>query len=87
MKIKLIMSLILAFLAFIFIIQNTVPVQVTFLLWSIEMSLVVLLLIMLGAGMIIGWVMCSYLRYVRSRRLGGAKDKLAKQDTDPSVKP
>ena len=86
MKIKLIMSLILAFLAFIFIIQNTVPVQVTFLLWSIEMSRVVLLLIMLGAGMIIGWVMCSYLRYMRSRRLGGARDKVAKPGSDPVVK-
>ncbi len=77
MKIKLVVSLLLAFLAFIFIIQNTHPVQVNFLAWSVEMSIVVMLMVMLGAGLIIGWVMCSYLRFIRSRRTGGKKDDLS----------
>ena len=75
MNIKLVVSLVLAFLAFVFIIQNTSPVQVTFLAWSVEMSIVVLLLVMLAAGAIIGWAMCSYLRYSRQRR--GVQDSKA----------
>ena len=40
MKVKLIISLALAILAFIFIAQNTETVRVVFLAWSIEMSIV-----------------------------------------------
>jgi uncharacterized integral membrane protein len=87
MRIKLIMSLVLAFLAFVFIVQNTDPVQVTFLFWSVEMSRVVLLLIMFGAGMIIGWVLSGYLRYVRGRQSGASGDKIARQSADPLGKP
>jgi len=83
MKIKLIVSLVLAFLAFIFIVQNTHPVQVHFLAWMVEMSIVVMLMVMLGTGMIIGWVMSSYLRFIRSRRNGGKKNDLSAKG--PSV--
>lgn len=68
MKIKLLISLVLAFLAFAFIAQNTDVVAVAFLFWSVEMSLVVLLLTMLGAGFLIGWLLNGYLRFVRNRR-------------------
>lgn len=67
MKFKLGAVLVLAFLAFVFIIQNSDPVEVDFLVWSIQMSRVVLLLIMLGTGIIIGWALGSYLRYARNR--------------------
>ncbi len=68
MKIKLGISLVLAFLVFIFISQNTETVKVEFLAWSIEMSLVLLAFILLGSGIIIGWLLNSYLRFVRNRR-------------------
>ena len=68
MKIKLVISLVLAILAFIFITQNTETVTVAFLAWSIEMSLVLLVFIMLGAGTIIGWSLSGYLRFVSHRK-------------------
>jgi len=73
MKFKLAISLVLALIAFIFITQNTNPVEVDFLAWSIEMSLVLLLVIMLGSGVIIGWLLNGYLRFARNRREARAK--------------
>ncbi len=67
MNIKLLVSLVLAFFCFIFIFQNASTVQVNFLFWSIEVSRVLLMVIMLGAGIVIGALLGSYLRY-RSRR-------------------
>ena len=78
MKIKLIISLVLAILAFIFITQNTETVTVAFLAWSIEMSLVLLVFIMLGSGIIIGWSLSGYLRFIGNRnrtRLQESKQK------------
>ncbi len=63
MKIKLWVSLVLAFFAFIFITQNTETTNVSFFIWSVEMSLVMLVFIMLGSGMIIGWLLNSYVRH------------------------
>jgi uncharacterized integral membrane protein len=68
MKIKLAISIILALLSFLFITQNTETVRVAFLAWSVEMSLVLLVFIMLGAGIIIGWSLNGYLRFVRNRK-------------------
>ncbi|MCF6238714.1 MAG: LapA family protein [Candidatus Marinimicrobia bacterium] len=68
MKIKIGISIVLALFAFIFITQNTETVAVAFLAWSIEMSLVLLVFIMLGAGIIIGWSLNSYLRFARNRK-------------------
>ena len=68
MKAKLGISIILAFIAFIFISQNTETVRVDFLVWSVEMSIVLLVFIILGTGVIIGWLLNSYLRFVRHRK-------------------
>ena len=68
MKIKLAISIILALLAILFITQNTETVRVAFLAWSVEMSLVLLVFIMLGAGVIIGWSLNGYLRFARNRK-------------------
>lgn len=67
MKIKLGVSLVLAFLAFIFLVQNVGSVRVAFLAWSVEMSLVLLLGMLLAAGIAIGWLLSGYLRFVRNR--------------------
>ncbi len=74
MKIKLAISIILALLAILFITQNTETVRVAFLAWSVEMSLVLLVFIMLGAGVIIGWSLSGYLRFVRNRKRAKAQE-------------
>jgi len=89
MKFKLGISLVLALLAFVFITQNTETVQVRVFLWSIEMSLVLLVFIMLGAGAIIGWFLNSYLRFASRRQQNKAQQgtsvnkTLTKDETFP----
>ena len=73
MKIKLGFSLFLSFLVFVFITQNAESVQVNFIIWSIDMSLVLLVFIMLGAGVMIGWFLSSYFRFARNRQQNNAK--------------
>ncbi len=73
MKIKLGICLLLSLLAFVFITQNAESVQVNFIIWSVDMSLVLLVFIMLGAGVIIGWFLNSYLRFARNRQQNRAK--------------
>jgi len=77
MKIKLGISLVLAFLAFIFISQNGETVTVAFLAWSVEMSLVLLVFIVLFTGIVIGWSLSSYLRFARHRAQNRAREKVA----------
>jgi len=76
MKIKLGISLVLAFLAFIFISQNGETVTVAFLAWSVEMSLVLLVFIVLFTGIVIGWSLSSYLRFARHRAQNRAREKV-----------
>lgn len=68
MKIKLGVSVVLAFLAFVFITQNIDPVMVNLLAWSVQMSVALLVFVMLGAGVVIGWLLSSYLRFARNRK-------------------
>ncbi len=76
MKIKLGISIFLAFLAFIFISQNTETVRVEFFVWSVEMSIVLLVFIVLVTGTIIGWLLNSYLRFSRNRKQAKAQEKI-----------
>lgn len=68
MKIRLAISFALAFLAFVFISQNTETVQVEFFTLSVEISLVLLVFIILACGVIMGWLLNSYMRFVRQRK-------------------
>ena len=60
MKYKLIISLVLICLIVIFIIQNVAVVEIDFFFWSIAMSRVLLMLILLVVGIIVGWLLKSY---------------------------
>ena len=60
MKYKLIISLVLICLIVIFIIQNVAVVEIDLFFWSIAMSRVLLMLILLVAGIIVGWLLKSY---------------------------
>lgn len=83
MKIKLWVSMVLAFLAFIFITQNTAMVDVKFIVWSVEMSLVLLVFLMLGAGVIIGWLLNSYVRFAGKKRKEQKAAESAARPPDP----
>jgi uncharacterized integral membrane protein len=68
MKFKFVVSLVLAFLTIIFISQNSETVRVVFLAWSVEMSLILLLFIILGAGVILGCLLPGFIRFVSQRK-------------------
>ncbi len=91
MKIKLSISILLAILAFVFISQNTETVRVEFFAWSVEMSLVLLVFIILATGIIIGWLMNSYLRFSRNRKKVKAqkniqtKEVATQEETDVAI--
>ena len=80
MKIKLGISLVLAFLVFIFISQNTEIVTVDFLAWSVEMSIVLLVFIILFTGIIIGWLLNSYLRFARNRKQAKTRENIQTEE-------
>ena len=63
MNFKLISGLIIVCLILIFIIQNIAIVEIRLFFWTIEISLVLLILILLGLGMVAGWLLNDYLTY------------------------
>ncbi len=65
MNIKMIISLVLAGLAVIFIIQNVTVVEVRFLIWTLPISRALLMFFTLAIGIIVGWTLHSI---SRSRR-------------------
>ena len=67
MNIKLILIVILASLAVIFITQNVAVVEVSFLFWSVTMSRALLIFFLLIIGFILGWFLHSYFSYRKSR--------------------
>ena len=67
MNFKLILILIMAGLAVIFITQNVAAVDVTFLIWSISMSRALLIFFVLVIGFVLGWFLHSYLAYRKTR--------------------
>jgi uncharacterized integral membrane protein len=67
MNVKLILLIILASLAVIFLTQNVAAVEVTFLLWSISMSRALLIFFTLAIGFILGWFLHSYLSYRKAK--------------------
>ncbi len=60
MNFKLILSVILAGLAVIFIIQNTAVVDIRFLSWTLSMSRLLLFFLLLAIGVILGWLLRGY---------------------------
>lgn len=67
MNVKLILIVILASLAVIFITQNVTVVEVSFLFWSISMSRALLIFFTLVMGFILGWFLHSYLSYRKAK--------------------
>lgn len=57
MRFKLILSLILAVMAVLFIIQNVTTVDMVVLFWTIPMSRALLMFLFLSIGTIFGWLL------------------------------
>ena len=57
---RFILALSLICLCIVFIVQNIAVVQITFLFWTLEISRVVLLLLVLLIGLIAGWIFKGY---------------------------
>jgi uncharacterized integral membrane protein len=68
MNYKLIMSLVLIGMVVVFIIQNVAVVEIKFLLWTLSMSRSLLMFFLLAAGAVIGWLLNSYSRHLKSAR-------------------
>lgn len=61
MNYKLILSLILACLVLLFIIQNAAVAEIHFLLWTFSMSRGLMIFFVLAIGVIIGWLLRSFI--------------------------
>ena len=62
-NLKLVLILLLIFLATLFLIQNTQVVKINILLWSYSMSVSIIIVSMLLFGVLIGWFLKSYTAY------------------------
>ena len=67
MNYKLLLILILAGLVVLFIIQNVAVVEIQFLFWSAKIPRSLLVVLMLAIGAIIGWFLHGYIRHRKSR--------------------
>lgn len=65
MHLKLILSLLLAGLAVLFVVQNVAVVEVRFLLWGLQMTLSLLIFLLFASGLIVGWLLHSYWMFRR----------------------
>jgi len=66
MNFKLILGLILAGLAVLFIIQNVTTVDLTFLFWTLSMSRALLMFLILSTGIILGWLLHSFAKRIKT---------------------
>jgi putative membrane protein len=55
--IRAILTALLIALPVIFVLQNTQVVEIRFLFWTLSMSRVLIILLMLAAGMLAGWLL------------------------------
>lgn len=67
MKLSFAVSIILSALAVVFALQNAQPARITFLYWSFEASLVIILLLTFVAG-VVSAIIASVPGYIRMRR-------------------
>lgn len=77
MNLKLTGVVILVVFALVFVAQNIDVVTISFLFWEISMSRAVLLFFSLLIGFIIGWLLHSYLSYLKDKKeYSDFKDKI-----------
>jgi uncharacterized integral membrane protein len=62
---KLIISLVLICLIVVLLIQNAAVVEIEIFFWTIAMSRVLLMVILLAVGVLVGWLLKTYLTHRR----------------------
>ena len=67
MNIKLTLILVLSGIILIFVMQNIAAVEVTFLLWSISLSRALLIFFALAFGILVGWLLRSYIEHRQAK--------------------
>ena len=67
-NLKLIISLLLTGLIVIFVTQNAAVVEIRFLLWEASMSRSLLIFFLLAVGILVGWLLNSYLSHRSGKR-------------------
>jgi len=65
---KLAATLVIGALVLIFVFQNTAAVKIQFLFWSMTMSRSLLILVFVGLGILIGWLLKSYVSFRHRHR-------------------
>ncbi len=65
MKYKLTAIIVLIFMAVIFIVQNAAVVDIKVFFWTISISRILLMFILLFIGTIIGFLLNSYLKHIK----------------------
>ena len=68
MRYKIILSIVLLVLLQLFIFQNMEIVQIRFLFWTLTVSRVFLMFSMLITGIVVGWLLNSYLNYHKKKQ-------------------
>lgn len=68
MNFKIVLSIIIAGLAVLFIIQNVSAVTVGIFVWTISLSLSLLIFLVLVIGFALGWFLHSFLAYRKVKR-------------------
>lgn len=68
MNYRIIVSLVLLLLTLLFILQNTSVVEFHFLFWTVAMSRSLMFFLLLGVGIIIGWIMHGHSHSRRKNR-------------------
>ena len=66
MNFKLILSIVIAGMAVLFIIQNVTVVDMKFLFWTLSMSRALLMSLILSVGIILGWLLHSYFKRLKT---------------------
>jgi uncharacterized integral membrane protein len=59
MKPRVTLSIVLAILLVIFILQNITDVEIQFLFWSVSSSRALMVILLIAAGIVIGWGLSS----------------------------
>jgi len=67
MNTRLIISLTLAGLLVLFIVQNVAVVDIRFLFWGVSMSRSLLLFIVVTIGIVTGWLLRAYFEHRRNK--------------------
>jgi uncharacterized integral membrane protein len=68
MHTRAILTALLVVLSAIFVLQNTQVVEIRFLFWTLSMSRVLMIPLLLAIGMLVGWLLHSLLASRKARR-------------------